>query len=182
VLRGERVGLRARHEQDVPVLHAELYDDVATTMRSDTRPWRPISTGAASPYAVNEPSDTSAPFSVVELASNELLGEAVLWGMDLHNRYGHLGLSLRPSARGRGFSADVVRVLCHYGFAVRGLHRLQLETLADNQPMLATALRCGFVVEGTLRQNGWVDGAFVDEVVLGLLVDEWRPSTVEQRS
>jgi RimJ/RimL family protein N-acetyltransferase len=174
VLRGERVGLRARHEQDVPVLQAELYDDVATMMRSDSRPWRPISTPGATPYAVTEPSDTSAPFSVVELATDELLGEAVLWGVDLHNRFGHLGLSLRPSARGRGFAADVVRVLCYYGFAVRGLHRLQLETLADNQPMLATATRCGFIIEGTSRQAAWVDGAFADEVVLGLLAHEWR--------
>jgi RimJ/RimL family protein N-acetyltransferase len=174
VLRGERVGLRARQEQDVAVLHAELYDDVATIMRSDSRPWRPIPSAGASPYAANEPSDTSAPFSVVELATDELLGEAVLWGVDLHNRFGHLGLSLRPSARGRGFAADVVRVLCYYGFAVRGLHRLQLETLADNQAMLATATHCGFVIEGTARQAAWVDGAFVDEVVLGLLVDEWR--------
>jgi RimJ/RimL family protein N-acetyltransferase len=174
VLRGARIGLRARQEPDVAVLHAELYDDVATLMRSDSRPWRPIASASSSPYAITEPSDTSAPFSVVELATDELLGEAVLWGVDLHNRYGHLGLSLRPSARGRGFAVDVVRVLCYYGFAVRGLHRLQLETLTDNQPMLATATHCGFVVEGTRRQVAWVDGAFVDEVVLGLLVDEWR--------
>jgi RimJ/RimL family protein N-acetyltransferase len=173
VLRGERVGLRAREERDVPVLHAELYDDVGTAMRSDSRPWRPISSGGASPYAIAEPSDTSAPFSVIELTSDELLGEAVLWGVDLHNRFGHLGLGLRPSARGRGFAADVVRVLCYYGFAVRGLHRLQLETLTDNRPMIATATRCGFVVEGTSRQAAWVDGAFVDEVVLGLLDHEW---------
>ena len=174
MLRGERVGLRARQEQDVAVLQAELYDDVATLMRSDSRPWRPIASAGASPYAITDPSDTQAPFSVVELATDELLGEAVLWGVDLHNRFGHLGLNLRPSARGRGFAADVVRVLCYYGFAVRGLHRLQLETLADNHPMLATAARCGFIVEGTARQAAWVDGAFVDEVVLGVLFDEWR--------
>ena len=112
---------------------------------------------------------------MIELSSDELLGDAVLWGVDLHNRYGHLGLSLRPLARGRGFAVDVVRVLCYYGFAVRGLHRLQLETLADNRAMIATANRCGFVTEGTSRQIAWVDGAFVDEVIMSLLVDDWRP-------
>jgi RimJ/RimL family protein N-acetyltransferase len=173
VLRGERVGLRARQEQDVAVLHAELYDDVATAMRADSRPWRPAPLGS-SPYAVGEPSDTSAVFSVIELSSDELLGDAVLWGVDLHNRYGHLGLSLRPLARGRGFAVDAVRVLCYYGFVVRGLHRLQLETLADNRAMLAAATRCGFVTEGTSREIAWVDGAFVDEVIMSLLVDDWR--------
>jgi RimJ/RimL family protein N-acetyltransferase len=179
VLRGQRVGLRAREEQDVAVLHAELYGDVATAMRADSRPWRPMAP-RNSPYAVSEQSDTSAQFSVVELSSDELLGDAVLWGLDLHNRFGHLGLGLRPIARGRGFAADVVRVLCYYGFVVRGLHRLQLETLADNRPMIATALRCGFVTEGTSREIAWVDGAFVDEVIMSLLVDEWRVTQKEE--
>jgi RimJ/RimL family protein N-acetyltransferase len=174
VLRGEKVGLRAREERDVAVLHAELYDDVAIAMRADSRPWRPIPNGRGSPYSVVEPSDTSAQFSVVELDTDELLGEAALWGVDLHNRFGHLGLSLRPAARGRGYSIDTVRVLCYYGFAVRGLHRLQLETLADNRAMIAAASRCGFTLEGTSRQAAWVDGAFVDEVIMSLLVEEWR--------
>jgi hypothetical protein len=29
MLRGDKVGLRARHETDVPILQSELYDDVA---------------------------------------------------------------------------------------------------------------------------------------------------------
>jgi RimJ/RimL family protein N-acetyltransferase len=63
----------------------------------------------------------------------------------------------------------VLRVLCRYGFGIRGLHRLQLETLADNNAMIAAARRAGFELEGTLRSSAWVDGAFADEVILGLL-------------
>jgi len=56
MLRGTKVGLRARHETDVPILQAELYDDVATRVRADSRPWRPISPNPeASPYWVSEP-------------------------------------------------------------------------------------------------------------------------------
>lgn len=168
------MGLRARHEADVPILHSELYDDVATRSRADTRPWRPVPPeSAASPYAVSGPGDDAACFSVVELDGVDLAGEAVLWGIDLHNRSGHLGISLRPTFRGRGLSVDVVRVLCRYGFAVRGLHRLQIDTLADNAPMIRTAERAGFTREGTLRHAAWVDGGFVDEVLFGLLTTEW---------
>lgn len=176
MLRGEKVGLRARHETDVPILHTELFDDVATHSRADSRPWRPIPPGsAASPYAVADPSDATACFSVVELAGNELAGEALLWGIDLHNRTAHIGISLRPAFRGKGLGADVVRVLCHYAFTVRGLNRLQIETLPDNAPMLNAATRNGFSQEGTLRKAAWVEGKFVDEIVLGLLASEWHP-------
>ncbi|WP_405582122.1 GNAT family N-acetyltransferase [Streptomyces sp. NBC_01190] len=178
MIRGEKVGLRAREESDVAVLHAELYEDVALKSRTDPRPWRPVSAGAGhSPHAVPEPSEKEAVFSVVELATEKLAGEAILWGIDTHNRSAHLGISLLPGSRGRGLGVDVVRVLCEYGFAVRGLRRLQVETLAGNEAMMGAARRAGFRHEGTLRRAAWVYGEELDEVVFGLLHDEWAPRT-----
>ncbi|MEV0838794.1 GNAT family protein [Actinocatenispora sera] len=174
MLRGTKVSLRARHEADVAVLHAELNDDVAIRSRADTRPWRPAA-DTASPFAVSEPSADAARFSVVELASDELAGSALLWGIDPHNRRAHLGMSLRPGYRGRGLGTDVVRVLCRYGFETLGLQRLQVETLADNAGMLHAAERVGFVREGLLRRSLWVAGDFADEVLLGLLAAEYDP-------
>jgi hypothetical protein len=75
VLRAGKIGLRARDEADVAVLHAELYEDIVTRLQADSRPWRLVSAGsAASLYAVSEPRDDHAVFSVVELASGELAG------------------------------------------------------------------------------------------------------------
>jgi len=174
MLTGEVAALRARHDSDVAVLDAELLDDVTTRSRSDARPWRPVPPGsAASPFRVTDPHDDPAAFSVVELASGELAGAASLWGIDTHSRMAHLGLSLRPSFRGRGLGADTVRLLCRYGFEVRGMHRLQVDTLADNDAMIRAATQAGFTREGTLRQAAWVTGAFADEVILGQLMSEW---------
>src|SRR5215213_8205564 len=167
MLRGEKIGLRARHETDIAILDAELYDDVAEHTRADSRPWQPISPGSpASLYAIKEPNAAAAAFSVVELtgdvrAGGELAGEAVLWGIDQNNRLGHIGLALRPSFRGRGLGSDVVNVLCRFGFSVRGLNRLRIETLTDNPAMITAATKNGFRREGTLREAAWVNGEFV---------------------
>lgn len=174
MLRGELTGLRARHEDDIAVLEAELHDDVETRVRADSRPWRPLPPGsAASPYRPDSDAADRTCFSVVELATGELAGEALLWGIDQHNRMAHVGISLRPVFRGRGLGTDIVRVLCRYGFAILGLHRLQAETLADNDAMIATATRAGFTAEGTLRRSAWVNGDFADETILGILASEW---------
>jgi RimJ/RimL family protein N-acetyltransferase len=170
MLRGEKVGLRARREEDLPILYAELQSDVATRSRSDGRPWRPLPLAAV--YNFDDKRDDVAWFSAVELGTDELAGDCLLWSIDTHNRSAHLGLSLRPAFRGRGLGTDIVRVLCHYGFVVRGLHRLQVDTLADNVAMIKAASQVGFVLEGTLRGAAWVSGAFLDEVVLGLLASE----------
>ncbi|MFG3021480.1 GNAT family N-acetyltransferase [Streptomyces sp. NPDC048254] len=178
MLKGGKVGLRARHEEDIPVLQAELHDDVVNHARAQSRPWRPITPGSkASAFVVDDEEQGHVPFSVVELDGGKLVGSAVLWGIDTHNRSAHVGLGLLASARGKGYGTDVVAVLCHYGFVVRGLHRLQIETLADNTAMLRSAERNGFVREGALRSAAWVMGEFLDEVLLGLLAEDWKPAS-----
>lgn len=184
VLTGERVALRARRDSDVLLLHAGLYDDVATHVQADGRAWRPIPQGSpASPYAPADPSPEVAHFTVILLGrpapdeppldgasrdDDDVVGEALLWGIDLHNRSAHLGISLLPTYRGRGLGSDVVRVLRRYGFDLLGLHRLQIDTLTTNTAMQAVAVRTGFVHEGTRQDAAWVDGQFVDELVYGL--------------
>ncbi|MEW1642520.1 MULTISPECIES: GNAT family protein [unclassified Streptomyces] len=176
MLKGDKVGLRARHEDDIPILHAELYDDVTVHSRANGRPWRPVAAGSTgSHFAVDDEDQGYAAFSVVERDTGALIGSAMLWGIDTHNRIAHIGLGLLPAFRGKGHGTDVVAVLCRYGFVVRGLHRLQIETLADNGAMLRSAERNGFVREGVLRSAAWVLGEFVDEVLLGLLAEDWQP-------
>ncbi|GGP51429.1 GNAT family N-acetyltransferase [Streptomyces calvus] len=175
MLKGDTVGLRARHEDDIPVLRAELYNDVVNASRAESGPWRPISPDAKDPrLVVDDKEQASVPFSVVELAGGTLVGTATLWGIDNHNRSAHIGLGLLPASRGKGYGTDVVAVLCHYGFVVRGLQRLQIETLADNAAMLRAAERNGFVREGVLRSSAWVMGEFLDEVLLGLLARDHK--------
>ncbi|RKS07103.1 RimJ/RimL family protein N-acetyltransferase [Nocardiopsis sp. Huas11] len=178
MLRGTKVGLRARHEEDVPILRAELYDDAVTGSRAEGRPWRPMRPGAEDArLVVDDTNEGLVSFSVVELDGGTLVGTANLWGIDNHSRSAHIGLGLLPSCRGEGYGSDVVAVLCYYGFTVRGMRRLQIETLADNTAMLRAAERNGFVREGVTRSSAWVLGEFLDEVILGLLAEEWKPGS-----
>lgn len=176
MLRGELTLLRARSEDDAAILHAELYEDPEAYARADTRPWVPVAFGPASAYWPSQAAPSSADaarFAVAELASGELAGTALLWGIDLHNRAAHIGISLRPAFRGRGLGHDTVRTLCRYGFVTRGLHRLQMETLSDNHAMIAVATRLGFTREGTMRHSGWVNGGWADDAIYGLLAGEF---------
>lgn len=174
MLRGEKVYLRAREEADVPILHRELYDDVEGFARADGRAWRPRARSTGSPYDPKAPTDHATPFTIVAVEGDEPAGEALLWDIDLHNRYAHVGIALLPGVRGKGLGTETLELLTGYGFEVLGLHRLQLETLAENAAMVSAARKVGFRLEGTLRESAWVLGAFVDEVILGLVADEWR--------
>lgn len=174
MLRGEIVGLRARHEADVPVLTEQMYDDVAGWSRASWQAWRPIPPDPKlAIFRPVESTDSATHFSVVTLTDDALVGMAILAELNMHNRTAHIGMGLLPVSRGKGLATDVLRVLCHYGFDVLGLHRLQMETLTDNVPMVRAAERAGFRAEGTMRDAVWSMGAFHDEVVLSLLAEEW---------
>ncbi len=174
MLTGENVVLRARKQSDVAVLHRDLHDDVATRVRTDGRPWTPVPVEQSTFTTRDTNPDGVASFTVADPVSDDVLGSAVLWGIDLHNRCAHIGLALVPAARGRGLAPEVLRVLCDYGFRIRGLHRIGIETLTDNEPMIRSAQSVGFVREGTIRQGAWVSGQMVDEATFGLLADEWQ--------
>jgi RimJ/RimL family protein N-acetyltransferase len=174
MMHGSRITLRAREKSDVPVLHTMLYNDVATRSRSDNRPWRPVPTDSATgPMTVEGASTDAACFTAVRRDDATIVGDAIVWHIDTHNRTAHLGISLLPEARGHGYSLDVISLLCVYGFQVRGLRRLQIDTLADNVAMRRTAERLGFRHEATLRSAAFVMGEVIDEVAYGLLAEEW---------
>ncbi len=175
ILEGTKACLRARLDADVALLDAGLYDDVETRARADNRPWVPRAPGSSeSPYAVVETSSAAAHFSVVSTAdSDDLIGEALLWDIDTHNRSAHIGLSLLPEWRGQGLGKEVLELLGRYAFEVRGLHRLQLETAADNAAMIGAAESTGFTHEGVLREASWALGKYLDQVIFGLLASEW---------
>ena len=43
--------------------------------------------------------------------------------------------------------------------------------------MLRSAERNGFVREGVPRSSAWALGEYLDEVLLGILVQDWKPDS-----
>ena len=181
MLHGRLVTLREIRRSDLAVIHRELDSDPFTASLSRVEPWRPVSLARLEAEFDRRRGEPQAPEHVrfaVQLRGDEageLVGTCGLWQIDEHNGTAHIGLGLVPSVRGRGLSTDVVRVVCHYAFVVRNLHRVGIETLATNAPMRAAALRAGFVEEGRVREGAYVFGERVDDVTYGLLRSEWRP-------
>jgi RimJ/RimL family protein N-acetyltransferase len=178
VLKGRLVGLREYRREDVETLFPPELDPEYISL-TEIQPYRPRPLAAhlaEFDRRTSEQDVRSVPFAVQRLddETGGAIGRVGLWMIDLHQRTAHIGISLLPSAQGHGFGRDALEVICRYGFEIRGLERLSLETLSVNTPMQATAVACGFVEEGRLRSAAWHLGRRVDEVLYGLLADEWR--------
>jgi RimJ/RimL family protein N-acetyltransferase len=176
-LSGPDVYLRATAPADFEAFH-DLWNDPETHLLVAFDPFVPLS-----PDQIRTRLDTIAKaepdrvgdvwLAAVAKADETVLGIAGLWGFEPFLGLAHVGISLRPSVRRAGHGTQVLPLLCRYGFRMRALRRLELETFATNLAMRTVAQRCGFVHEGTLRDRGYDGEKYVDVTAYGLMREEW---------
>jgi diamine N-acetyltransferase len=96
------------------------------------------------------------------------IGNAYLRDIDRVARRAELHIFIGDrEQRGRGYGYEAIRLLCEHAFSVLRLHRLYLFVLDRNAAAIRTYEKCGFVLEGRLRDHAFKDGRFHDVLVMG---------------
>lgn len=106
-------------------------------------------------------------------SSNELVGDC---GVRIHAddvRQATIGVSLARARHGHGFATEALSCLYDYLFQTLALHRIVVDTDAENKPMQKLAGRLGMRHEGHTRQSLWFKGRWTDEHFYAILRDEW---------
>lgn len=98
-----------------------------------------------------------------------LCGSVRLKDIDPIARKAAVGYFLGGQFTGRGIATSALRAILDYGFGPLDLNRMELRCAAGNGPSRRVAERLGFVQEGLLRQEEFLNGVFVDTEVYGLL-------------
>lgn len=97
-------------------------------------------------------------FAVVERRSDSLVGTAGFHTISPLNGTAEIAYDVAPAYWGRGVASAVCRALVAWGFAQRGLVRIQATALVSNAPSIRVLEKCGFAHEGTLRNYRRVRG------------------------
>lgn len=74
-----------------------------------------------------------------------------------------------PSARGSGVGLTGIYLVLLEGFLKLNLHKIWLTVHPRNMPAISTYSRLGFMQEGVLRDEFWLDGRRSDILYFGLL-------------
>lgn len=98
------------------------------------------------------------------------IGNVWLWNIDPRHRRAEIRIVLGDAAHtGRGMGTEATLLLCDYAFERMNLHKIYAYVLAINPRALRSFEKAGFILEGTLRQDRWVDDAYTDVYLLGKL-------------
>ncbi|WP_239164830.1 GNAT family N-acetyltransferase [Actinoplanes palleronii] len=108
----------------------------------------------------------------------ELTAERVLVGdvaVRLHDngRQAEIGFTLATAYQKRGLATEAVSAVLDRLFRLQGLHRVMGECDARNVASAALMERLGFTREGLLRQQTFIKGEWTDDLIFGILDQEW---------
>lgn len=107
-------------------------------------------------------------------AHGRLVGEIRLDKVDLRDRRASMAIGiLDPALLGKGLGSEAILLLLRHAFVDLQLHRIGVRVLACNQRAIRAYEKCGFVIEGREREAAFVNGAWQDDVMMGLLEHEF---------
>lgn len=108
--------------------------------------------------------------------------QTILGGTGLHriswlHRSAEWGIYIgQPEQWGKGYGREMARTMLRYAFDTLNLHRVMLRVNADHIGGIKSYEAAGFVREGVLRQSVFVEGRYLDTLLMAALRDEWKES------
>lgn len=173
-LEGRLVTLRRHRPENLgPVLRWYRDPELARLTRYQTRPM-PVAE-VEHYFSARLLAPDALAYAIHERPGDRLVGITTFSALDPDNGSAlfHITIGERD-AWGHGLGTEATALMLAHGFERLGLHRVSLSVFAFNERAIRAYEKAGFSIEGRLREAIWRDGRYWDELVMGILVDEWR--------
>jgi RimJ/RimL family protein N-acetyltransferase len=174
VVRGEKVYLRAPERDDIETFVRWFNDARVIRFLSMDSPMSRAAEDQWFERALASQGKDAYHFVMCRREDDERLGTIGLFGIDLKHGTAVMGIAIgEPAYWGQGLGTDALRALLDFGFGILRLDRIGLDVYAFNERARRSYEKCGFVLEGTMRQGLYRDGKRHDVHLMGILREEW---------
>ena len=103
-----------------------------------------------------------------------LVGALRIHSLDEQDARASIGIGLLDDTRlSQGIGTAALRLILKHAFTTMGLHRISLRALEYNARAIAAYRKVGFVEEGLLRESCKVGDEWHNDVMMGLLAQEF---------
>lgn len=173
-LQSDRLYFREVQESDVNDTYYQWMNDPELNRYIDTR-FYPQSREMIRDYYETHRDGKNEPWFAICLLENNLhIGNAKLGPINWIRRSSGLSYLLGDkNYHNKGYGTEACGMLLRYAFAILGLNRVETFIHSGNVASLKLCLKCGFRVEGCMRETNFNDGKWFDTHVLGVLSSEY---------
>ena len=177
MLEGKRIKLRPVKEKDINLFLKWFNDPEITqyltavfpvTRRAEERWFEELGDFNKSKKVV---------FSIELIDEQRLIGNCALNSVDLRNQTAEAGIMIGDKkCWSKGYGTEVFQLLLDYGFNQLNLNRVGSAALSFNEKSIGLHKKFGFKKEGVKRKAWFRNGKFNDEIVFGLIREEYNNS------
>ena len=105
------------------------------------------------------------------------IGNCGLYNIRNKDRVATFGIAVgEKKFWGDGYGFEAARLLINYGFEFLNLHKIESRVWTFNKRSIKLHKKLGFVIEGRLREEKFIEGKYQDSLIFGLLKNEWSSS------
>jgi RimJ/RimL family protein N-acetyltransferase len=113
-------------------------------------------------------------FAIETLEDGKYIGGCGLNSIDWKNSVAVVGIFIGDKNYwGKGYGTDAMEVLIRFIFEQMNIHKVKLNVFSYNERAIKSYEKCGFKVEGVIRQEIFRDGRYYDDIIMGLLKEEY---------
>lgn len=110
---------------------------------------------------------------VVENTSKQLVGLVELIEINYIHRSAEFQIIIAPEYQGQGFAADLINKALDYSFTILNLHKIYLNVAIENEVALHSYQKAGFIEEGHLVQEFFINGRYQDVKRMYILQNDY---------
>ncbi|MFG0774230.1 spermidine N1-acetyltransferase [Vibrio plantisponsor] len=99
---------------------------------------------------------------VVEDENKSLIGLVEIIEIDYIHRSAEFQIIITPEHQGKGYANTLINKALDYSFTILNLHKIYLHVAIENEKALHLYEQCGFIEEGHLVEEFFINGQYRD--------------------
>lgn len=172
---GEKIKLRAYKREDVLLACEYMNDSELKRLLVNKIPYPMILEEEEKWYESLINLKDSYNFAIEDLGSGKYIGGCGINQINWLNRIAIIGIFIGDKNYwGKGYGTDAVNTLVKFIFEQMNMNKVKLSVFSFNERAKKCYEKCGFKVEGVLRQELFRDGKYNDEYIMSILFEEWK--------
>lgn len=170
----KRIYLRALEPDDYKVSINWRKDDAIWDMLGGTKHF--VSEAFEKKWVENTIFNSSdVKLAICTIEDNKYIGNVYMTDIDDIKRSCHSHILIGDKDYwGKGYAREALKEALKYMFEERNIHRVQANVLESNLQSLKMHQKCGYKIEGLMRESVYKSGKYQNQYILSILKDEFE--------
>lgn len=165
---GNKVCLRAYKEEDIKIATGFVNDKELKKFLVATIPF-PMSLWEEETWIRSQTGNENGEynFAIEDLETNKYIGGCGIQKVNWISRVATVGIMIGDKDYwGKGYGTDAMKVLMQFIFENMNMNKIRLSTFSFNERAKKSYEKCGFKVEGVLRDEVFKEGKYYNEIIM----------------